>query len=136
MITYVTYLWVALGSALGGLARFWFGLLAARLWGEAFPWGTIIINVVGSFIIGFFGTLTLADGPFPASPNLRIFVMIGICGGFTTFSSFSLQTLTLMRDGNWFGVSANIVLSVVLCIIAVTIGHVLADRIGIARAAL
>ena len=130
MITYVTYIWVAIGGALGSVARFWFGLVAARLWGETFPWGTIIINIVGSFIIGFYGALTLAGGAFPASANMRIFVMVGICGGFTTFSAFSLQTLTLMRDGNWFGVSANIVLSVVLCIIAVTIGWVAADRIG------
>ena len=134
MITSITYIWVAIGSALGGVARFWFGLFAARLWGETFPWGTIIINIVGSFIIGFFGTLTLADGPFPASANMRIFVMIGICGGFTTFSSFSLQTLTLMRNGSWFGASANIVLSVVLCVLAATIGHIWADRIGVNRA--
>src|SRR3954449_3659299 len=99
----IAYLWVGLGSALGGMARYGFGLLASRLWGDAFPWGTVIINVVGSFVIGFFGGLTLPDGPMPANPNLRTFVMVGICGGFTTFSSFSLQTLTLARDGIWFG---------------------------------
>lgn len=126
----LAYLWVALGSALGGMARYGFGLAASRMWGDAFPWGTIIINVIGSFIIGFFGTLTLPDGPMPASPSLRIFVMVGVCGGFTTFSSFSLQTLTLARDGNWIGTAANIGLSVVLCLAAVLLGHVLADRIG------
>jgi CrcB protein len=129
----IPYLWVAAGSALGGMGRYGFGLLAARLWGDAFPWGTIAINVVGSFIIGFFATLTLPEGALPASANLRTFVMVGICGGFTTFSSFSLQTLSLARDGNWFGTMGNIVLSVVLCLLAVTIGHVAADRIGVAR---
>jgi CrcB protein len=125
-----SFLWVALGSALGGVSRYGFGLMASRLWGDAFPWGTIGINVLGSFVIGFFGALTMADGAMPASANLRIFVMVGICGGFTTFSSFSLQTLTLMRDGGWFPAMGNIVLSVVLCLLAVTLGNVAAQRIG------
>src|SRR4051794_7876341 len=128
----IPYLWVAAGSALGGVGRYGFGLLAARLWGEAFPWGTIAINVVGSFIIGFFATLTVPDGVLPASANLRTFVMVGICGGFTTFSSFSLQTLSLARDGNWLGVMGNVVLSVVLCLPAGTLGHAAAGRIGTA----
>ena len=126
----LAYLWVAIGSALGGMARYGFGLFASRMWGDAFPWGTIIINIVGSFVIGFFGTLTLPDGPVPASPGLRTFVMVGICGGFTTFSSFSLQTLTLARDGSWPGALGNIAISVVLCLAAVTLGHVLASRIA------
>ena len=62
----MAYLWVALGGALGGMARYGVGLAAARLWGSAFPWGTILINVAGSFIISFFGTLTLPGGPLPA----------------------------------------------------------------------
>jgi CrcB protein len=70
--------------------------------------------------------LTLASGRYPASENLRLFVMIGICGGYTTFSSFSLQTLNLMNDGEWFRAGANIVLSVVCCLLAVWIGHVAA----------
>ena len=124
------YLWVAIGSALGGMARYGFGLFASRMWGDAFPWGTIIINIVGSFVIGFFGTLTIPDGPMPASVGMRTFVMVGICGGFTTFSSFSLQTLSLARDGSFVGALANIAISVVLCLAAVTLGHVLAARIG------
>jgi CrcB protein len=125
-----SFLWVAVGSALGGVSRYGFGLMASRLWGDAFPWGTICINVLGSFVIGLFAALTTADGAMPASANLRIFVMVGICGGFTTFSSFSLQTLTLMRDGGWFPAMGNIVLSVVLCLLAVTLGNVAAQRIG------
>ena len=127
----LAYLWVALGSALGGVARFGLGLLAGRLWGDSFPWGTIGINILGSFIIGFFGALTTPEGPIPASQSLRIFVMVGICGGFTTFSSFSLQTVSLARDGSWLGAMANVLLSVTLCLLAVTLGHYSAARIGV-----
>jgi CrcB protein len=84
--------------------------------------------VIGSFVIGYFGTLTLHSGKYPVSENLRIFVMIGICGGFTTFSSFSLQTFDLVRSGAWGRASANIALSVVLCLTAVAAGHRLAQH--------
>ncbi len=107
--------------------------MAARLWGETFPWGTIAINILGSFVIGFFGTLTLPDGVLPASPSLRTFVMVGICGGFTTFSSFSLQTLALARDGTRFAAMGNVALSVTMCLVAVTAGHVSIERIGLLR---
>lgn len=128
----MAYLWVALGSALGGMARYGAGLAAARLWGIAFPWGTILINVAGSFVIAFFGALTLPGGPLPASPALRVFVMVGLCGGFTTFSSFSLQTLELARDDAWSAAFLNVALSLALCLLAVAAGHLLAARIGIA----
>jgi protein CrcB len=129
----IAYLWVAIGSAIGGVARYGFGLMAARVWGESFPWGTVAINILGSFIIGCFGALTVPDGAMPASPNLRIFVMVGICGGFTTFSSFSLQTLSLARDRSWFGAMGNVLLSVTMCLLAVTLGHYSAERIGVLR---
>jgi CrcB protein len=129
----VTYLWIAIGSALGGVARYWCSGLAARLIGETFPWGTLIVNVVGSFIIGFFATLTAPDGRIFVGANARQFVMVGFCGGFTTFSSFSLQTLNLMNDGEWLQVGANIGGSVVLCLIAVWIGHVLAVSVNTMR---
>ena len=125
----MAYLYVALGSALGGVARYGVGLAVARLWGSGFPWATILINVLGSFVISFFGTLTLPGGPLPAENGLRIFVMVGICGGFTTFSSFSLQTLELARDGAWAAAFANIAFSLVLCLGAVAAGHLLAERI-------
>ena len=131
----IAYLYVALGSAAGGVARYGFGLMAGRLWGESFPWGTIAINILGSFVIGFFGALTMPEGALPASQNLRIFVMVGICGGFTTFSSFSLQTFSLARDGSWFGAMGNVLLSVTACLMAVTLGHYAAERIGTAREA-
>ena len=128
----MTYLYVALGSALGGMARYGAGLAAARLWGTGFPWGTILINVTGSFIIGCFGALTQPSGPLPAAAGLRVFVMVGLCGGFTTFSSFSLQTLELARDDAWGPAFANVALSVLLCLAAVTAGHVLAARLVMA----
>jgi CrcB protein len=124
------YLWIAVGSALGGMARYWCSGVAARLIGETFPWGTIIVNIVGSFIIGFFATLTGPDGRIFADTLTRQFVMIGFCGGYTTFSSFSLQTLALVQDGEWLLASANIALSVMACLLAVWAGYALAASIN------
>ena len=121
-----TYLWIAAGGALGSMARFWLGALVAELLGPQFPWGTIFINIIGSFVIGFFGTLTGPGGRIIASFNARAFVMVGICGGFTTFSAFSLQTLDLARESHWLQAGGNVVLSVVECLIAVWAGHTLA----------
>jgi CrcB protein len=121
-----TYVWIAIGSAIGGVARYWCSGIAARLIGETFPWGTLIVNVVGSFIIGFFATLTGPDGRIFVGSTARQFVMLGLCGGYTTFSSFSLQTLNLVQDGEWLYAGANITLSVVLCLVGVWAGHVLA----------
>jgi fluoride exporter len=120
----MNYLWVAIGSALGGVARYWCSGVAARLVGEWFPWGTLIVNVLGSLVIGVFAALSASEGPFLIKPEWRIFVMVGICGGYTTFSSFSLQTFELIRDGEWFWAGANCVLSVLLCLIAVWLGYI------------
>src|SRR5436190_5626768 len=108
------------------MARFACSGLLARGIGEVFPWGTLVVNVTGSFIIGFFDTLTGPDGRILAGTTARQFVMIGICGGYTTFSSFSLQTLALVRDGDWLRAFANVVASTVLCLVAVWIGHIAA----------
>ena len=122
--TLITYLWIALGGALGSMARYGCSSLVARMVGETFPWGTLIINVVGSLVIGFFATLTGPDGRLLVAPDARQFVMVGICGGYTTFSSFSLQTLNLVRDGDVIGAGANIVASVIACLLAVWLGSV------------
>jgi CrcB protein len=119
-------LWVALGGALGSVARYWCSGLVANAMGETFPWGTVIVNASGSLLIGFIATVSGPDGRFLIPPEARQFMMIGILGGFTTFSSFSLQTLTLARDGEWLLAGVNIVGSVVLCLIAVWVGHMLA----------
>src|SRR5271170_5803768 len=118
----MSYLWVTVGSALGGLLRYAITRLTISI-STGIPYGTILINVAGSFVIGYFGTLTLQTGKFSTSDNLRLFVMVGICGGFTTFSSFSLQTFDLLRAGSWGRALANVVLSVVLCLAAVAAGH-------------
>jgi CrcB protein len=119
---FTTCLIVMAGGALGTLARYLISLVALPISGQL-PWGTIIINVTGSLLIGFFGTLTLAHGRFPVPESLRLFVMIGFCGGYTTFSSFSLQTLDLMRQGALGRAMVNVVASVILCVGAVAIGH-------------
>lgn len=118
------YLWIALGSALGGVARFALSGLVANQFGATFPWGTLIVNVTGSFVIGFINTLTAPDGRVFVSGTTRQFLMTGICGGYTTFSSFSLQTLNLANDGEWMRAGANTVLSVVCCLVAVWLGHI------------
>ena len=115
----VTYLWVALGGALGSVGRFWLnGLVTARA-GDGFPWGTLLINVLGSFAIGIFATM-------PAMQDTaKKFLMAGICGGFTTFSAFSLQTLELTQRGEWLRAGGNILGSVALCLVAVWLGWML-----------
>ncbi|HEY7576767.1 MAG TPA: fluoride efflux transporter CrcB [Acetobacteraceae bacterium] len=117
------YLWIGIGGALGSMARAWLAVAVARITGPQFPWGTILINIAGSFVIGFFGTLTASGSRFAAPADARAFVMVGICGGFTTFSSFSLQTLELARDGRMVQAIGNIALSVLLCLAAVAMGH-------------
>jgi len=127
----MTWLVVALGSAFGGVARYGVGLLVARAVGAAFPWGTLLINVLGSFVIGLFGALTVSDGPWPSSVELRAFVMVGICGGFTTFSSFSLQTVDLLQAGEAVAAGAYIAASVALCLAGTFLGYWLASRVGL-----
>jgi CrcB protein len=124
------YLWIAIGSALGGMARYGCSGVAAVLIGETFPWGTLIVNVAGSFVIGFFATLTGPGGRVFVSSAASQFVMLGFCGGFTTFSSFSLQTLNLLHDGEWLRAGGNIAGSVTLCLIAVWAGYLLAASIN------
>jgi len=122
----MSYLWVALGGALGSMARFGCSGFVATHIGETFPWGTLLVNASGSLIIGFFATLTGPDGRWLASSGTREFVMIGLCGGYTTFSSFSLQTLSLVQEGQWFRAGANVLASVAVCLVAVWLGHILA----------
>ena len=117
---------VAVGGAVGSLLRFWLGELFSLLGLTAFPWATLAANVSGSFLIGLIATLTGPDGRLLVTPELRLFWMVGICGGYTTFSSFSLQTLTLAQGGAWARAGANIALSLVLCLLAVWLGHVAA----------
>jgi fluoride exporter len=119
----MVYLWIALGSALGGATRYWFYGFAVRLLGETFPWGTLAVNVIGCSFIGLFASLTGPEGRWLAPSSFRMFVMTGICGGYTTFSTFSLETLNLARDGQWLKASVNVVGSLLLCLVGVWLGH-------------
>ncbi len=125
------YFWVAFGGALGSVARFWFSGAIATRFGETFPWGTVLVNVTGSFVIGFFASVTGPEGRWLVPGWFRQqFFMLGICGGYTTFSSFSLQTLNLAEDGEWFRAGANVLISVVCCLISVWLGHALAASLN------
>jgi fluoride exporter len=119
---------VFLGGGLGSVIRWWISGLASERWGHTFPWGTIIVNVSGSLVIGFLAASTGPDGRWPAASAARVFFMVGVCGGYTTFSAFSLQTLELMQSGHVLDAAKNIVLSVTLCLLGVWLGHVLGSE--------
>ena len=121
------YAAIMLGGALGSAARFAVSVWIAGRVGEEFPWGTFAVNVIGSFVIGFVSGLTGPDGPLMVPEVARVFIMVGILGGFTTFSSFSLQTLMLLQDGQWLWAVGNILLSVFLCLLATAGGIVTAN---------
>ena len=122
----LTYALVALGSAIGGTLRYWLAGVIQATGSGTFPWGTLVVNVSGSAVIGLFATLTAAEGRLYVPSEWRTFFMVGICGGYTTFSSFSLQTLALAEGGEWLAAGLNVLGSVVLCLIAVWLGHVAA----------
>jgi CrcB protein len=124
IIAVLAYLWVALGSALGGMARYAVSGMVAMRVGETFPWGTLVVNVSGCLLIGIFAAMSLPGGAFPGSPTVRQLLMIGICGGYTTFSSFSLQTLALARGRESARAAFYVVASVGLCLAAVAAGFV------------
>jgi CrcB protein len=121
------YLLVSLGSAIGGCLRYAV-TRAMHGVGPGTTRATIFINVLGSFLIGYIGNLTVSGSRYQASESMRIFLMVGICGGFTTFSSFSLQNFYLLRSGAWGRALANAALSVLLCLGAVAVGYMLAQR--------
>lgn len=125
----MNYFWIGLGSALGGMARYWcYGI--ARQFGETFPWGTLAVNIAGCGVIGFFATITAPEGRWLAGANARQFVMVGLCGGYTTFSSFGLETLNLARGGEWLKAGGNVAASVVCSLLAVWLGHAAAASLN------
>ena len=111
------YALVALGGAIGSVARAWLSTVTVTLMGAGFPWGTLLINILGSAVIGWFAGTGGADGRFLATDNSRAFVMVGLCGGFTTFSAFSLQTLHLLQTGALLRAAAYVLGSVMLCLL-------------------
>ncbi len=126
----LTYFWIMLGGALGSGARYWASGLVGERFGEVFPLGTLFVNISGSFLIGFLVGLTEPPSPFPAGPRLRQFLMIGILGGYTTFSPYSYETLELMTDGNYGVAVINVFVQLVLGLIGVYLGVVLGHLIG------
>ena len=128
----MSWLLIAIGSALGGVARHAVGVFVAQKWGSAFPWGTLTVNVVGSFSIGVLGALVAVSQRASSADVVRELVMIGFLGGFTTFSAFSLQTLQLLRDGRAGLALANVATSVVVCLVAVWLGYLLGQRLSAA----
>jgi CrcB protein len=127
----LAYLWIAIGGAIGSMARYFVGGVVSEQFAQSqtqsFPWGTLVVNVTGSFAIGILGAITAAEGRM--TPQSRVFatqlLITGVCGGYTTFSSFSLQTLKLLQDREWFYAGGNVLLSVVLCMVAVWLGYLL-----------
>jgi fluoride exporter len=109
---------VALGSALGGMARFFVSGVVGRRFGETFPWGTMVVNVSGALLLGLVAGAVGEQG----DTAFWAFIAIGCLGSYTTVSSFSLQTLALAREGDWRRAAGNVVLSLVLCLGAVTLG--------------
>lgn len=113
---------VFLGGGLGAAARYLMQGAVYKVTGSSFPYGTISVNVLGCFIIGLL--MAGFEERFAVNPSLRIFLTIGILGGFTTFSSFSFETIALMRDGQLLAASLNVILSVVICLAATYVGSV------------
>lgn len=114
--------WVAFGGAVGSVCRYGSSLLAARLLGDGFPWGTLFVNVLGSALIGMIAVLEAPGGRWTVPEATRPFVLVGLFGGFTTFSTFSLQTLALFEEGKWPLATANALLSLSLCLAGVWLG--------------
>jgi len=126
----MTVLWVALGGALGSVARYAFAGIAVRWLGAEFPYGTLFVNVAGSFTIGLLAALVASDGRPLLSADARAFLLVGVLGGFTTFSSFSLETLNLARSGALGPAILNVAGSVVLCLAAVSLGFASAGLVN------
>jgi CrcB protein len=125
-----TALLVAVGGALGSLARWWVSLALAQSLGPAFPWGTLLANVSGCFAIGFAAGWSGPDGRLVESEAARSFVMVGFCGGYTTFSAFGLQTVEMLQAGDVARAGANVAASLVLCLLATWAGYALAAAVS------
>jgi CrcB protein len=124
------YLWVAVGGAIGSVARFWMsGALTAK-YGDSFSIGTLTVNVLGSLLIGFLAALSSPDGRWVIPAAARHFLIVGVCGGYTTFSAFSLQTFHLIQNRDWVNAGGNILFSVALCLLGVWIGFILGTALN------
>lgn len=127
------YLLIAFGGALGSVTRHWLANVVSEPMNQHFPWGTFWVNVSGCLAIGFFASINLPGGRYFTASDVRLFLMTGICGGYTTFSAFGYQTLGLLRVGDWSRAALYVVSSVVVCIVSVWLGHLLAAPFGASR---
>jgi len=118
------FLAISLGAIVGANARYWMSRSALRLLGPVFPYGTLAINVLGSFVLGFFLVWTTQRGM--VDPRWRLLIAVGFCGGFTTFSSYAFESMALMEQGQWLLVATNIVSNNLLSLAAVVAGMALA----------
>jgi CrcB protein len=119
-----SYIWIALGAIVGASARYFLSTLIARDFASAFPYGTLVINITGSLILGFF--LVFSTERALLDPRWRLLVAIGFCGSYTTFSSYAFESFALMEQGQWLLIGINIVASNALCLAAVLGGAALA----------
>ena len=123
---------IMLGGALGSALRYALSTgISEAVPGSRFPWGTLAVNVIGSFIIGLFVGLAQDEGVWWGSPNVKAFVVVGILGGFTTFSAFSLQTVLLLQNGHILQAIMNVVVSVTTCLLFTAAGFALASTFSL-----
>jgi fluoride exporter len=120
----VAYLWIALGAVFGASARYFISTYVARTFATVFPYGTLVINITGSLVLGFF--LILAGERVLLDPRWRFLIAIGFCGSYTTFSSYAFETFAYMEQGQWLLMAANILANNALCLAAVLAGAALA----------
>lgn len=119
----INYLFVGLGAAIGGGLRYWTSNVVYKFFPTFFPYGTLVVNVIGSFLLGIF--IFYFDKNELMSQNLKLFLTIGFCGGFTTFSTFSFETIKLIQDSEIYLALLNIVLSIVLSLLGVYLAYIL-----------
>ncbi|MEI6459298.1 MAG: fluoride efflux transporter CrcB [Pseudomonadota bacterium] len=119
-------IYIAAGGALGSVARYYATLALTAVAGAGMPWGTVLVNITGSFVIGCAAGAFSAGSPASTAPFVRYFLMVGLCGGYTTFSAFSLQTVHMLQDGLPVRALCHALLSVCACVAATMIGYSLA----------
>ena len=124
------FILIAVGGAIGSVGRYYASRVIMELSGGIFPLGTMFVNVSGAIVIGFVAALSAPESRFFVSPQARLFFMTGVCGGYTTFSTFSLETVALIGDGQWLAASLNATGSVLLCLAAVWLGGIAAQLMG------
>jgi fluoride exporter len=123
------FVFIGLGSALGGMARHAVGLAIAARWGTAFPYGTLLVNVTGAMLIGIASFFALSPGRGELSPTAASFCIVGVLGGYTTFSAFSLQAMQLFQAARWGAAAVYIAASVGLCLAGVSLGQAIAKAL-------